>query len=81
VHERRPEKPLGHAGQNVGSKRPLRPRETSFGEATFGPSYLDEHKRLRNRALFVLAIVAAGVLFCCFMTMAEVSENGDPTRV
>jgi hypothetical protein len=71
-----PKKPLGHAGQNVGSKRPLRPRD--IWAIRF---YLDEHKRLRDRALFVLAIVAAGVLFCCFMTMAEVSENGDPTRV
>jgi hypothetical protein len=46
-----PRKPLGHAGQNVGSKRPLRPRD--IWAIRF---YLDEHKRLRDRALFVLAI-------------------------
>jgi integrase len=47
VHERRP----WNAGQNVGSKRPLRPRD--IWAIRF---YLDEHKRLRDRALFDLAI-------------------------
>lgn len=47
VHERRP----WNAGQNVGPKRPLRPRD--IWAIRF---YLDEHKRLRDRALFDLAI-------------------------
>jgi integrase len=47
VHERRP----WNAGRNVGSKRPLRPRD--IWAIRF---YLDEHKRLRDRALFDLAI-------------------------
>jgi len=47
VHERRP----WNAGQNVGPKRPLRPRD--IWAIRF---YLDEHKRLRDRALFYLAI-------------------------
>ena len=47
VHERRP----WNAGQNVGPQRPLRPRD--IWAIRF---YLDEHKRLRDRALFDLAI-------------------------
>jgi integrase len=47
VHERRP----WNVGQNVGPKRPLRPRD--IWAIRF---YLDEHKRLRDRALFDLAI-------------------------
>lgn len=47
VHERRP----WNAGQNVGPKRPLKPRD--IWAIRF---YLDEHKRLRDRALFDLAI-------------------------
>ena len=47
IHERRP----WNAGQNVGPKRPLRPRD--IWAIRF---YLDEHKRLRDRALFDLAI-------------------------
>ena len=47
VHDRRP----WNAGQNVGPKRPLRPRD--IWAIRF---YLDEHKRLRDRALFDLAI-------------------------
>ena len=47
VHERRP----WNAGQNVGPKRPLKPR--NIWAIRF---YLDEHKRLRDRALFDLAI-------------------------
>jgi len=47
VHERRP----WNAGRNVGPKRPLRPRD--IWAIRF---YLDEHKRLRDRALFDLAI-------------------------
>ena len=47
VHERRP----WNAGQNVGPKRPLKPRDIW----TIG-FYLDEHRRLRDRALFDLAI-------------------------
>lgn len=47
VHERRP----WSAGQNVGPKRPLRPRD--IWAIRF---YLDEHKRLRDRALLDLAI-------------------------
>jgi len=47
VHERRP----WNAGQKVGPKRPLRPRD--IWAIRF---YLDEHKRLRDRALFDLAI-------------------------
>lgn len=47
VHERRP----WNAGQNVGPKRPLRPRD--IWAIRF---FLDEHKRLRDRALFDLAI-------------------------
>jgi integrase len=46
-----PRKRLGHAGQNVGPKRPLRPRD--IWAIRF---YLDEHRRLRDRALFDLAI-------------------------
>lgn len=46
VHERRP----WNAGQNVGPKRPLKPRD--IWAIRF---YLDEHKRLRDRALFDLA--------------------------
>ena len=47
VHERRP----WNAGQNVGPKRPLKPRD--IWAIRF---FLDEHKRLRDRALFDLAI-------------------------
>jgi hypothetical protein len=47
VHDRRP----WNAGQNVGPKRPLKPRD--IWAIRF---YLDEHKRLRDRALFDLAI-------------------------
>ena len=47
IHDRRP----WNAGQNVGPKRPLKPRD--IWAIRF---YLDEHKRLRDRALFGLAI-------------------------
>jgi len=47
IHERRP----WNAGKNVGAKRPLKPRD--IWAIRF---YLDEHKRLRDRALFDLAI-------------------------
>lgn len=47
VHERRP----WNAGQNVGAKRPLKPRD--IWAIRF---FLDEHHRLRDRALFDLAI-------------------------
>lgn len=47
VHERRP----WNAGQNVSPKRPLKPRD--IWAIRF---YLDEHRRLRDRALFDLAI-------------------------
>jgi site-specific recombinase XerC len=47
VHERRP----WNAGKTVGPKRPLKPRD--IWAIRF---YLDEHKRLRDRALFDLAI-------------------------
>ena len=47
VHERRP----WNAGRNVGPKRPLKPRD--IWAIRF---YLDEHRRLRDRALFDLAI-------------------------
>ncbi|WP_443478348.1 tyrosine-type recombinase/integrase [Novosphingobium aerophilum] len=47
VHERRP----WNAGQNVGPKRPLKLRDV--WAIRF---YLDEHRRLRDRALFDLAI-------------------------
>jgi len=47
VHEGRP----WNAGQNVGPKRPLKPRD--IWAIRF---YLDEHRRLRDRALFDLAI-------------------------
>lgn len=47
VHKRRP----WNAGQNVGPKRPLKPRD--IWAIRF---YLDEHKRMRDRALFDLAI-------------------------
>ncbi len=47
VHERRP----WNAGQNVGPKRPLKLRD--IWAIRF---YLDENKRLRDRALFDLAI-------------------------
>jgi integrase len=47
VHERRP----WNAGQNVGPKRPLRRRD--IWAIRF---YLDEHKRIRDRTLFDLAI-------------------------
>ena len=40
-----------NAGQNVRQKRPLKPRDS--WAIRF---YLDEHKRLRDRALFDLAI-------------------------
>jgi hypothetical protein len=47
LHERRP----WNAGQNVGAKRPLKARDIwAIG------FYLDEHKRLRDRALFDLTI-------------------------
>lgn len=46
-HERRP----WNAGRNVGPKRPLKPRD--IWAIRF---YLDEHRRLRDRALFDLAI-------------------------
>ena len=47
LHERRP----WNAGQTVGPKRPLKPRD--IWAIRF---YLDEHRRLRDRALFDLAI-------------------------
>jgi len=47
VHERRP----WNSGQEVGPKRPLRPRD--IWTIRF---FLDEHKRIRDRALFDLAI-------------------------
>ncbi|TXH12836.1 MAG: integrase [Gammaproteobacteria bacterium] len=47
VHERRP----WNAERNVGPKRPLKPRD--IWAIRF---YLDEHRRLRDRALFDLAI-------------------------
>jgi integrase len=47
VHERRP----WNAGQNVGPKSPLKPRD--IWAIRF---YLDEHRRLRDRVLFDLAI-------------------------
>lgn len=47
VHERSP----WNAGKNVGPKRPLKPRD--IWAIRF---YLDEHKRMRDRALFDLAI-------------------------
>ena len=47
VHDRRP----WNAGVNVGPKRPLKLRD--IWAIRF---YLDEHKRLRDRALFDLAI-------------------------
>lgn len=47
VHERRP----WNAGQSAGPKRPLKPRD--IWAIRF---FLDEHKRLRDRALFDLAI-------------------------
>jgi len=47
VHERRP----WNAGHNAGPKRPLKPRD--IWAIRF---YRDEHRRLRNRALFDLAI-------------------------
>lgn len=47
VHERRP----WNAGQNVGPKRPLRPRD--IWAIRF---FLDEHGRMRDRALLDLAI-------------------------
>ena len=52
VHERRP----WNAGQNVGPKRPLKPRD--IWAIRF---YLDEHSRLRDRALFDLATAKIGV--------------------
>ena len=47
VHERRP----WNAGSLVGAKRPLKPRDV--WAIRF---YLDEHRRMRDRALFDLAI-------------------------
>jgi len=47
VRERRP----WNAGKNVGPKRPLRPRD--IWAIRF---FLDEHRRLRDRALFDIAI-------------------------
>ncbi|VWX54632.1 hypothetical protein NOVOSPHI9U_690010 [Novosphingobium sp. 9U] len=47
IHERRP----WNAGRNVGAKRPLRP--TDIWAIRF---FLDEQKRLRDRASFDLAI-------------------------
>ena len=47
IHDRRP----WNAGKNVGPKRPLKPRH--IWAIRF---YLDEHRRLRDRALFDLAI-------------------------
>lgn len=47
VHDRRP----WNAGVSVGPKRPLKPRD--IWAIRF---YLDEHRRLRDRALFDLAI-------------------------
>jgi len=47
IHDRLP----WNAGKNVGAKRPLKPRD--IWAIRF---YLDEHRRLRDRALFDLAI-------------------------
>ena len=49
IHYRRP----WNAGKNVGPKRPLKPRD--IWAIRF---YLDEHKRLRDRALFDLPSTA-----------------------
>ena len=47
AHERRP----WNAGQKVGAKRPFKPRDVRAIRV-----YLDEHRRLRDRALFDLGI-------------------------
>lgn len=47
IHDRRP----WNAGKNVGPKRPLKPRD--IWAIRF---YLDEHRCLRDRTLFDLAI-------------------------
>jgi len=47
IHDRRP----WNAGQTIGPKRPLKPRD--IWAIRF---FLDEHKRIRDRALFDLAI-------------------------
>ena len=49
IHDRRP----WNAGKNVGAKRPLKPRD--IWAIRF---YLDEHKRIRDRALFDLKSIA-----------------------
>ena len=48
IHDRRP----WNAGQNIGPKRPLKPRD--IWAIRF---FLDEHKRIRDRALFDLGSV------------------------
>ena len=47
IHDRRP----WNVGKNVGAKRPLKPRDIWMIRF-----YLDEHKRLRDRVLFDIAI-------------------------
>mgnify|MGYP000606070543 CR=1 FL=1 len=64
VHERHP----WNSGKNVGPKRPLRPRD--IWAIRF---YLDEHRRLRDRALFELAIDSK--LRGCDLVKIEI---GDP---
>lgn len=64
VHARRP----WNAGQNVGPKRPLKPRD--IWAIRF---YLDEHERLRDRTLFDLAIDSK--LRGCYLVKLRIGDS------
>jgi hypothetical protein len=68
AHGRRP----WNSGRTVGAKRPLKPRDVSVIRF-----FLDEHRRLRDRALFDLAIDSK-LRGCDFVKMkiADIGAGG-----
>ena len=68
ARERRP----WNAGNMVGAKRPLKPRDV--WAIRF---FLDEHRRLRDRALFDLAIDSK--LRGCDIVMMKIGDIAHPT--
>lgn len=58
VHERRPQKAFGSRWAECGVETPTKTARNVVQRSYIWAIrfYLDEHKRLRNRALFVLAI-------------------------
>lgn len=70
IHDRR----LWNAGLSVGAKRPLKPRYIRAIR-----SHLDEHKRLRDRALFDLAIDSK--LRGCDLVKIRIRDFEFPSRI